>query len=179
MSDNGEVDPPRLREAFHALSSDDRDDRRPWAATPGTWWREGALDPDTAGVVATVLTWCTMVDDDGGGSRVDLLASLAALAQDDRVPEVDLDRLLTGVEAQWTPEPERPHTDALRAALGRSVRPQRSRKGYLWSLVDHVHALTAPDATTREAAVAPAKAELGVAEADRRALDAVIGWATA
>jgi hypothetical protein len=182
MSDDGhddEVGPVRLREAFHALSSDDRDDRRPWAATPGTWWREGALDADTAGVVATVLTWCTMVDDDGGRSRVDLLGSLAALARDGRVAEVDLDRLLTGVEAQWTPEPERPHIETLRAALGRSVRPQRSRKGYLWTLVDHVHALTSPDATMREAAVEPAQAELGVGEADRRALDAVVSWARA
>ncbi|NMO94053.1 hypothetical protein [Actinomycetospora sp. TBRC 11914] len=179
MSDVDEIGPVELREAFHALSSDDRADRRPWAATPGTWWREGRLAPEVAGVVGTVLTWCTMVDDDAGVSRVDLLSSLAALAHDGRLAESDLDRLLTGVEAQWTPEPERPYTDALRAALGRAVKPQRSRKGYLWSLVDHVHALTSPDAATREAAVAPAKAELGVAEADRHALDAVIGWSTA
>ncbi len=179
MTENGEVGPARLRELFHALSSDDRDERRPWAATPGAWWDEGALDPETAGVVATVVSWCTMIDDDAGGARVDLLASLAALARDGRLPEADLDRLLTGVEAQWTPERERPHTEALRAALGRSVHPRRDRKGYFRALVDHVHALTSPDATERAAAVPAAAAELGVADADRRALEVVSGWATA
>jgi hypothetical protein len=176
---DGEVGPAQLREAFHALSSEVREDRRPWAATPGTWWREGALDPGTARVVGTVLTWCTMVDDDPGGVRADLLGSLAALAADGQLAEGDIDRVIAGADAQYTPEPERPHSETLRAALGRTARRRRDRKGYLWELVDHVHALTAPDAATREAAVEPARAAPGVGEDDRRALDAVIGWATA
>jgi hypothetical protein len=174
-----EVGPAQLREVFHALSSDDRDERRDRAATPGAWWRDGALDPDTAAVVGTALIWCTMVDDDAGGVRADMLGSLATLARDGRVPEEDLDRLVTGLDAQSIPETEHAHSEALRAALGRDVHKRRDPKGYLHTLVDHVHALTAPDAAARASAVSPAEAELGIAATDRRALAEVSRWATA
>lgn len=179
MTVQGRVGPAELREMFHALSSDEQDDRRPWAATPGTWWREGALDPDTASTVSTVLAWCTMIDDDAGGVRADLLGSLATLADGGRLPDTDIDRLVTGLDAQWIPENERPHSEAIRAALSRDARKRRDGKGYLRSLVDHVHALTAPQAAEREAAVSAAAAEPGIAESDRQALTAVSGWATA
>jgi hypothetical protein len=169
----------QLRQLLHALSSDDRDDRRPWAGTLGEWWRDGVLDPDTATTVGTVVTWCAMVDDDGGGSRSRVLASLAALAADGRLTDADLDRLLRGVDAQWVPDSERDSVATLRAALGRSAGGRRDPKGYLWSLVDHVHALTSPDAAQREAAVGPAAAEPGVNPADATALAVVSEWATA
>ena len=99
----GEVGPDRLRQLFHALSDDDRDVRRPWSGTPATWWREGALPRDTAPTVGTVLGWCTMIDDDAGGVRALLLGSVAALAEDGQVAEADLDRLVTGFDAQRHP----------------------------------------------------------------------------
>ena len=176
---DGAVGPEQFRELFHALSSDDREERRPWARTPAVWWREGALDPDTARTVGTVLSWCTMVDDDAGGVRAELLGSLAALAGDGQLPEADIDRLVTGLDAQEIPENERQAAELLRGALGRAVNVRRDRKGYLWTLVDNVHALTAPDRTHREAAVGAAAAELGIAPADAQALAVVSGWATA
>jgi len=169
----------RLRPLLHALSSDDRDDRRPWADTLGDWWREGILDPETATTVGTVVTWCAMVDDDAGGIRAQVLASLAALAEDGRLSEASLDRLLRGVDAQWVPDKEQAPVKALRAALDRPPGGRKDPKGYLWSLVDHVHALTAPDPDRRRAAVDPAAAEPGVGPADRQALAAVSDWATA
>lgn len=169
----------RLRQLLHALSSDDRDDRRPWAGTLGDRWREGDLDPETATTVGTVVTWCAMVDDDAGGVRARVLDSLAALAADGRLSEADLDRLLRGIDAQWIPDSEQDATTVLRAALGRSARGRRDPKGYLWTLVDHVHALTSPDAAQREAAVGPAAAERGVGPADAQALAVVSEWATA
>jgi hypothetical protein len=173
------TDLERLRQLLHALSSDDRDERRPWAGTLGDWWREGDLDPETAPTVGTAVTWCAMVDDDGGGSRARVLASLAALAADGRLREPDLDRLLRGVDAQWVPDSERDATDTLRTALGRKPGGRRDPKGYLWSLVDHLHALTAPDAAQREAAVGPAAAEPGVNPPDAEALAVVSEWARA
>lgn len=172
------TDHERLRRLLHALSSDDRDERRPWAGTLGEWWREGSLDPDTASTLGTVVTWCAMVDDDGGGSRARVLASLAALAADGRLAEADLDRLLRGADAQWVPDSERDSVATLRAALGRSAGGRRDPKGYLWALVDHVHALTSPDPAQREAAKGPAAAEPGVNPADAQALAAVSDWAT-
>ena len=176
---DGTSDPEQLRRLLHALSSDDRDERRPWAGTPAAWWREGSLGPDVASTVGTVLSWCAMVDDDAGGVRADLLGSLAALAEGGQVPEADLDRLVTGMDAQWIPENERPQSEALRAALGRSASGGRARKGYYWTLVDHVHALTSPDEAQRREAVAAAAAEPGIAPADAQALAVVSGWATA
>lgn len=169
----------RLRPLLHALSSDDRDDRRPWADTLGDWWREGTLDPESATTLGTVVTWCAMVDDDAGGIRAQVLASLAALAEDGRLPEASLDRLLRGVDAQWVPDNEQAPVKTLRAALDRKPGGKRDAKGYLWTLVDHVHALTAPDPDRRAAAVGPAAAEPGVGATDRRALDDVSEWATA
>lgn len=169
----------RVRQLLHALSSDDRDVRRPWAGTLGDWWREGTLDPETATVVGTVVTWCVMVDDDAGGVRARSLASLAALAEDGRLPEADLDRLMRGVDAQWVPSTERDSTTTLRAALGRVPDGRHDPKGYLWTLVDHVHALTSPDPAQRRAAVSPAAAEPGVGARDAEALAVVSGWATA
>lgn len=176
---DGTVGPDRLREALHALTSDDRDERRPWAGTPGAWWREGALPPDTARTVGTVLSWCAMTDDDAGGVRAELLGSLAVLAEAGQVAEADIDRLLTGFDAQWIPENERPAAETLRTALGRPGSGHRDRKGYVWTLVDHVHALTSPDEAERRAAVDPAANELGVAPADAQALAVLSGWATA
>lgn len=176
---SGTPDPERIRPLLHALSSDDRDDRRPWAGTLGDWWREGDLDADTATTLGTVVTWCAMVDDDAGGVRADVLASLAALAADGRLAEADLDRLMRGIDAQWFPDNERASADTLRDALGRSPGGRKDPKGYLWTLVDHVHALTSPDETPRRAAVDPAAAELGVGAADARALAVVSEWATA
>lgn len=175
----GEVGPDRLRQLFHALSDDDRDVRRPWAGTPASWWREGALPRDTAPTVGTVLGWCTMIDDDAGGVRALLLGSVAALAEDGQVAEADLDRLVTGFDAQWIPDNERPHSETLRNALGRSANGRRDGKGYLRTLVDHVHALTAPDGAEREAAVSAAAAEPGLTPADKEALAVVSRWATA
>lgn len=172
-------DPEQLRPLLHALSSDDREERRPWAGTPAAWWRDGTLGPDVATTVGTALSWCAMVDDDAGGVRAELLGSLAVLAEDGQVPEADLDRLVTGMDAQWNPENERPHAETLRAALGRKASGQRPRKGYYWTLVDHVHALTSPDEAERRAAVDPAANELGVAPADAQALAVLSGWATA
>lgn len=172
-------DAEQLRPLLHALSSDDRDDRRPWADTVGAWWREGTLDPETASTVGTVVTWCAMVDDDGGGSRAGVLASLAALAESGRLREDDLDRLLRGIDAQWVPDSERDATKTLRAALGRAPGGRKDGKGYLWTLVDHVHALTSPDAGRRRAAVDPAAAEPGIRPADRAALTVVAEWAIA
>ena len=169
----------RLRQLLHALSSDNRDDRRPWAGSLGEWWREGSLDPETATTLGTVVTWCAMVDDDAGGVRAQVQASLAALAADGRLAEADLDRLLRGIDAQWIPENERASADTLRAALGRSPGGRTDPKGYLWKLVDHVHALTSPDEAQRRAGVDPAAAELGVGAADARALAVVSDWATA
>lgn len=175
----GTIGTDRLREALHALSSDDRDVRRPWAGTPAVWWREGALSEDTARTVGTVLGWCTMVDDDAGGVRAELLGSVAVLAEAGQVGEPDLDRLITGFDAQWIPDNERAHADTLRSALGRSGNGHRDRKGYLWTLVDHVHALTAPDPSEREAAVGAAAAEPGLTPSDKDALAVVSRWATA
>ena len=178
-SREGAVGPEQLRQLFHALSSDNRDDRRPWARTPAAWWREGALDADTAPTVCTVLSWCAMVDDDAGGVRAELLDSLAALAEDGQLPETDIDRLVTGLDAQWIPENEVSASQTLRGALGRAVNVRRDRKGYLWTLVDHVHALTATDGTQREAAVSAAAAEPGIAPTDAQALAVLSDWATA
>ncbi|MDD7965750.1 hypothetical protein [Actinomycetospora lemnae] len=173
-------DPERLRQLLHALSSDDRHDRRPWAGTLGEWWREGTLDAETASTVGTAVTWCAMVDDDAaGGSRARVLASLAALAQDGLLAESDLDRLLRGVDAQYLPDAEKPSVRTLRAALGRKPGGRRDPKGYLWTLVDHVHALTSPDPEERRAAVDKAAAEPGIGPADRQALTTVSEWATA
>ena len=179
MTGDGAIGPERLRQLFHALSSDDRQQRRPWARTPGMWWREGALDPDTARTVGTVLSWCAMVDDDAGGVRADLLGSLAVLTVDGQLPEADLDRLVTGIDAQSIPENERAPSETLRAALSRSANGRRDRKGYLWTLVDHVHALTSPEGTQREGAVSAAAAEPGITPADAQALAVVSDWATA
>lgn len=176
MSPTPDLD--QLRPLLHALSSDDRDDRRPWAGTLGDWWREGSLDPDTATTVGTVVTWCAMVDDDAGGTRARVLASLAALAADGRLAEPDLDRLGRGIEAQWIPDTERDSAETLRAALGRAAGGRRDPKGYLWTLVDHVHALTSPDPAQRRAAVGPAAAEPGIGPADAQALAVVADWAT-
>jgi hypothetical protein len=176
---DGTISPDRLREALHALSSDDRDERRPWAGAPAVWWREGALPPETARTVGTVLSWCAMTDDDAGGVRAELLASLAVLAEAGQVAEADLDRLMTGFDAQWIPENERASAETLRTALGRAGSGHRDRKGYVWTLVDHVHALTSPDASRREAAVGAAAAEPGLLPADKDALAVVSGWATA
>jgi hypothetical protein len=173
----GVTDVERLRELLHGVSSDDRDERRPWAGTPGDWWREGSLDRQVASTVGTVLTWCAMVDDDAGGVRAALLGSLAALAEDGQVPEGALDRLVTGLDAQWIPDSERPHSETLRSALGRQA-GRRDRKGYLWMLVDHVHALTSPDGAQREAATSAAGSESGIAADDAHALAVVIDWAT-
>lgn len=173
------LDPERLRQLLHALSSDDRDDRRPWAGTLGDWWREGTLDPETATTVGTAVTWCAMVDDDAGGVRAQTLASLASLAEDGRLAEPDLDRLLRGVDAQWVPTNERDAITTLRVALGRAPGGDRDPKGYLWRLVDHVHALTSPDPDQRRAAVDPAAAEPGVRAPDRAALAAVSDRAAA
>lgn len=172
-------DPERLRAVLHALSSDDRDDRRPWAETVGDWWRAGDLDPDTATPLGTVVTWCAMVDDDAGGARAGVVASLAALAEGGRLEETDLDRLLRGVDAQSLPDSEKDAIKVLRGALGRKPGGRRDPKGYLWTLVDHVHALTSPDEATRRAAVGPAAAEPGVGAADARALAVVSEWASA
>ncbi|MEJ2863211.1 hypothetical protein [Actinomycetospora flava] len=169
----------RLRPLLHALSSDDRDERRPWGDTLGDWWRDGTLDPETATTLATVVTWCAMVDDDAGGIRAQVLGSLAALAEDGHVPGPSLDRLLRGVDAQWVPDNEQAAVKTLRASLDRAPGGRKDPKGYLWSLVDHVHALTTPDPAQRRAAVEPAAAEPGVNPADREALTAVAGWATA
>jgi hypothetical protein len=176
---DGAIELQRLRELLHALSSDDRDDRRPWAGTPAVWWREGALRPELASTLGTVLSWCAMVDDDAGGVRAELLAALAALAADGQMAEADLDRLVTGLDAQWIPENERPHAEVLRSSLGRSARGRRDRKGYLWTLVDHVHALTSPDGPQREAAVSAAAAVPGLTPTDAQALAVVCEWATA
>jgi hypothetical protein len=173
------IAPDRLREALHALSSDDRDVRRPWAGTPAAWWREGVLPPETARTVGTVLSWCTMTDDDAGGVRAQLLGSLAVLAEAGQVAEADLDRLMTGFDAQWLPENERAAAETLRTTLGRAGSGHRDRKGYVWTLVDHVHALTSPDASRREAAVSAAAAEPGLTPADKDALAVVSRWATA
>jgi hypothetical protein len=173
------VGPDEVRQLLHALSSDDRDVRRPWAGTPAVWWREGALPPETARTVGTVLSWCAMTDDDAGGVRAELLGSLAVLAEAGQVPEADLDRLMTGFDAQWMPENERPAAETLRTVLGRSGSGHRDRKGYVWTLVDHVHALTSPDASQREAAVGAAAAEPGLMPADKDALAVVSRWATA
>ncbi|MHC1561793.1 hypothetical protein ACR9E3_22755 [Actinomycetospora sp. C-140] len=172
-------DPDQLRQLLHALSSDDRDDRRPWADALGDWWRGGQLDPQTASTLGTVVTWCAMVDDDAGGIRARVLDSLAALAEDGRLPEADLDRLTRGVDAQWVPDNEQAAVKTLRGALGRSPGGRRDPKGYLWTLVDHVHALTSPDQAQREAAVGPAAAEPGIGAADAQALAVVSGWANA
>ncbi|MDD7937966.1 hypothetical protein PHK61_05990 [Actinomycetospora lutea] len=169
----------RLRPLLHALSSDDRDDRRPSAGTLGDWWREGTLDPETASTLGTVVTWCAMVDDDAGGVRAQVLDSLAALAADGRLPEPDLDRLGRGVDAQWIPDNEKGPVKTLRAALGRPAGGKRDPKGYLWTLVDHVHALTSPDPAERRAAVDPAAAEPGIGAPDRKALAVVSEWAKA
>lgn len=172
-------DPEQLRPLLHALSSEDRDVRRPWADTLGQRWREGALDPETASTLGTVVTWCAMVDDDAGGVRAGVLSSLAALAADRCLAEADLDRLGRGVDAQSVPDGEKDAVRDLRAALGRQAGGRRDPKGYLWTLVDHVHALTSPDEAQRRVAVEPAAAEPGIGAADRRALEAVAEWATA
>ncbi|MEJ2888621.1 hypothetical protein [Actinomycetospora aeridis] len=169
----------RLRPLLHAMSSDDRDERRPWADTLGEWWREGALDAESATTLGTVVTWCAMVDDDAGGIRARVLDSLASLAEDGRLPEASLDRLLRGIDAQWVPDSEKTAVKTLRAALDRAPGGRRDPKGYLWTLVDHVHALTSPDPAERRAAAEAAAAEPGVGATDREALDTVSGWATA
>lgn len=173
------ISPEQLRELLHALSSDDRDVRRPWASTPGDWWREGVLDADTADTLGMALSWSAMVEDDAGGIRAELLGSLAVLAEAGHVPAAGLDRLVTGLDAQWIPANERAHSDTLRHALGRSTSGRRDPKGYLWKLFDHLHALTSPGGAEREAAVSAAAAERSLTDADAQALAAVSEWARA